>query len=181
MVNNLTKMTCFTRHLFFFSFLFLSSIIYGQNISKHYTSSTQDGGKLYFILPQSGFKNNKLKSELIYDLTYLSSSDSIVLNFSYFDKSEINIDSIALFYDNHETTSQVKTLFVEANKRKWHYRYSTKLNFDDIDSFFNQNSEPKIVLWTQNKPLELYVKPRIWKKQSSIIKKILTMIKYNQP
>jgi|SRR5690625_3785580 len=180
MVSNLTKMTWITRHLLFLSFLLLSNNIYSQDISKHYTSSTQEDGTLYYVLPQKGFKNNKIKSELIYDLTYLTSNETILLNFSYFDKSERKVDSIALFYNNQKATNQVKTLFVKADKKQWHYRYSSELKFVDMDDFLNQTSKPKIILYTQDEPIELLIKQRAWKKQSSILKKISTMIKYNQ-
>lgn len=180
MVNNQIKMECFARHLFFVSLLLLTSTINGQNISKYYTSSLQGNGTLYFIFPQSGFNNNKINSKLIFDITYLTTNDTVTLNFSYFDKSNRDIDSVVFIGDNKKYSSSVKKIFIETKKRKWHYRYSSKILFTDLNIFFIQSDKPKIILYTQQGVVELTIKARIWKKQSSVTKKILTLIKYNQ-
>lgn len=173
-------MACFARHLFFVSLLFLTGTINGQNISKFYNSSLQGNGTLYFIFPQSGFHNNKIKSKLTYDITYLTSSDSATLNFSYFDKLDRTIDSVTFISNSQKFSSSIKKIFIETKKTKWHYRYSTNILFTDLNIFFNQADNAKIILHTQQGMVELSIKTKTWKKQSSVTKRILTLIKHNQ-
>jgi hypothetical protein len=172
MVSNQIKMACFARHLFIVPLLLLTSL--------YYTSSLQGNGMLYFILPQSGFDNNKINSKFIYDITCLTTNDTVALNFSYFDKHERTIDSIVFISDNKRFSSTVKKIFIETEKNKWHYRYSTNFLFADLKTFYSQDNCPKIILITQNGSVALTIKTSIWKKQSLVTKKILTLITYNQ-
>lgn len=180
MANNMIRMAWLARHLFFIALLLLTGKINGQSIEKYYTSSLQEKGTLYFIFPQSGFENNKTKSKLIYDITYFETTDTVTLNFSYFDKLERTIDSVIFVNTNQRFSGSIKKLFIETNKSKWHYRYTSKILFTDINSFFNQTNNPTIILYTQQGIIELNIKTKNWKKQSSVTKKILTLIKYNQ-
>ena len=180
MANNQIKMACFARHLFCVSLLFLASTINGQNISKYYNSSLQGNGTLYFIFPQSGFNNNKINCKFTYDITYLTTNDSAILNFSYFDKLDRAIDSVAFITGSHRFSSSAKKIFIETKKTKWHYRYSTNILFTELNVFFNSVDNAKIILYTQQGAVELGIKSKNWKKQSSVTKKILTLIKYNK-
>ncbi|MGB9772388.1 MAG: hypothetical protein ACPLX7_10510 [Candidatus Kapaibacteriota bacterium] len=173
-------MACKARHLFFVSLLLLTGTINGQNISKYYTSSLQGNGTLYFIFPQSGFNNNKINSKLTYDITYLTTNDTATLNFSYYDKLDRTIDSVVFICGNQRFSSIAKKIFIETKKTKWHYRYSTNLLFTELNVFFNSADNPKIILYTQQGTVELNIKAKTWKKYSSVTKKILTLIKYNQ-
>lgn len=161
-------------------FLILTYNVNGQNISKHYTSSLQSNGMLYFILPQSGFKNNKINSTFIYDITYLTTNDSLTLNFSYYDKSNRDIDSIMFMCDTSQITCSTEKIFVETKKQKWHYRYSTQILFTDLNNFYSQTANPKIILYSEQEIVELHIKAKHWEKQSSVARKILTLIKHNK-
>jgi len=180
MANNQIRIACFARYLFFLSLLFLVSANNAQNISRYYTSSLQENGTLYFIFPQSGFGNNDSKSKLTYDITYLTTNDTATLNFSYFDASRHVVDSVSFIGNNKRYSSSVKKIFIGTKRRKWHGRYSSKVLFTDLNSFLSLTDKPRIILYTQQGAVELTIKARTWKKQSSVAKKILNLIKYNQ-
>lgn len=180
MANSQIKMACKARHLFIVSLLFIAITINGQNISKYYNSSLQGNGTLYFIFPQNGFNNNKINGKLTYDITYLTTNDSAILNFSYYEKLDRTIDSVAFISGNQRFSSSAKKIFIETKKNKWHYRYSTSLLFKELNVFFSATDDAKIILYTQQGTVELNIKTKIWKKQTSVTKKILTLIKYNQ-
>lgn len=180
MVNNQLKVAQQLRHLIFTSLLLLNISVVGQNISKYYTSSIQQNGTLFFIFPQSGFENSKIKAKLTYDITYLTKNDSAVLIFSFFDKTLREIDSIVFISVNKKYTSAVKKIFVEPKKQKWHFRYNSKFQFNELDEIFNSVSKPRIILYTKQGEVELDIKAKKWKKHSSITNKIFTLIKYNK-
>lgn len=165
------------------SSIFLIAVAFNvnaQNISKHYTASLQNNGTLYFIYAQNGFEHQQIKSRLSYDITYLTTNDTAVLTYSYFDKSTLDIDSISFTGGGEVYTSSAKKIFIETKKEKWHYRYSSRLLFTDLNNFFDQAKNPKIILYTKQGLIELTIKTKAWKKQSYVTKKILTLIKYNR-
>jgi hypothetical protein len=152
----------------------------GQNISKNYSSSIQNNGMLYFVFPQKGFENNKYRGKLTYDITYLTSKDTATLNFSYFEKSKRDIDSISFSNEAIKFSGSVKKIFIETNKLNWHYRYSTKVSFTDLNSFFIPNSNPKITIYSKQGDILLSTKQSDWIKKASKTKKILTLISLNK-
>lgn len=178
--NNNIKKACFTRFLMYFALLFLVTPIQGKNISKYYISSMQENGILYFILPQKGFEDKKSGSSLIYDITYLTTKDSVTFNFSYLDKSEKAIDSIALIYEDKQIRSLVQKIFIETKKEKWNYRYSSNFSYTDIVHFFNQKGNGKIRLYTQQEEVNLCIGKKKWGKISEVTNKILKLISYNK-
>lgn len=184
MANNENWWVCFctpTNFIVLLVIFLLMSTSSGiaQNISKHYTSSMQDEGVLYFIFSKSGFKNNKMKSKLNYDITYFSANDSATLNFSYFDKSIRTIDSLLFTGSNKTSFLKAKKIFIETKHKKWHHRYSLSVAFKDLDTLFSQAEKPVIILYTQQGIVELTIKAKTWKKHSSVLKKTFVLIKYN--
>jgi hypothetical protein len=157
--------------------LFTSLNTFSQNISKYYSSMMQPDGTLYFIFEHEGF-NNKV-ADLKYDLTYLTSGDSITMNFSVLSKDVIEVDSIQLLNDSTSLKIPANRIFIQPAKNKWHSRYGTKFLFKDAVTFFSKEN-PKIILVTKNKSSELSINPGKWKKQSEIIQKIFDLINYNR-
>lgn len=158
--------------LLFLSWTYLSA----QEISKHYTARHQENGILYFFHKQDGFKNSA--SWLVYDMTYLTNSDSITLNFTVNTKDDLKIDSIVLINDERITSNATK-LFVESKRDKWIYRYSAKFLFKDLEKFFVAGT-PTILIHSNNKPVQLSINKGKWKEQFSIMKKIFNLINHNR-
>tara|TARA_B100000614_G_C14336689_1_gene407125 strand:+ start:116 stop:679 length:564 start_codon:yes stop_codon:yes gene_type:complete len=180
-VSKKKKRTCSTRPFLILIFLIGSlGITNAQKISKYFTSSMQSNGVLYFIEPKQKFKNNKGDCNLFYDLTYLTTNDTVTLNFTYSDKEIREIDSIGLILDNRTVSSRTKKIFIESKMSKWKHRYSSQFLFDDLDLFFKQqSSKPIFIKFTENSFL-LKTRKRKWDKQSKILSKILFMIKVNK-
>jgi len=154
--------------------------VQAQNVSKYYTSLLQEENTLYFILPQDGFHNKERNSQFEYDITYSTKMDSVTLNFSYYDKEEADFDGIELKFQDKRVSNSLDRIFVEAEKKQWHYRYTTRLSLKDIEHFFATAKSPQIILNKANKTIELFVKPKKWEKQRLIINKILKLIRLNQ-
>ena len=173
-----TSLYCIVLTTLFFLIISINS--FSQNISKHYTSLRQSKGVLYYILPQNGFKNKDTKNEFIYDITYLTENDSLILNFSYFDKLIREIDSIAIIGGDRKYISLTNKIFIDIKRSKWHYRYSSNFLFNDIKTLFTQINSPTIILYSKQGLIELKIKSKTWRKQSAITNKILTLIVYNK-
>lgn len=160
------------------AFLLGTSAVSAQNIAKYYNSKTQEGSTLYHIFPTSGFKNGS--NEFIYDLTYLTTNDSVTFNFSYFDAAVLTMDSITIEGEGVSFTSDLKRFFVETKKSKWHYRYSASVPFADLRQLYGQEHCPTILLHTKQGDIKIGISQKTWNKQRSIIHKIIDLITYNQ-
>jgi hypothetical protein len=158
--------------------IFYSLNSFSQNISKYYNSVIQQNGTLYFILPQEGFNNNS--ADFIYDLTYLTSLDSVTLNFSIITEKVIEADSIRLISDSVSIPVHVTRLFVEPRKSKWHARYTSKILFSSLDSFYSGKTPPVISVFTGKEKIELNIQPGKWNKLSGITHRIFDLINYNK-
>ncbi|HLS30904.1 MAG TPA: hypothetical protein VK021_08615 [Flavobacteriaceae bacterium] len=181
MVNNSSKRTHLLRPLLFLliSIAFLNNA-FSQNISKYYTSSTQANGTLYFIEPKEEFQNKQAKQGLVYDLTYLTSKDSISLKFTFTDKESRAIDSIRLQNDQNSITGSTKKLFIDLKRKTWQHRYAADFDFDNLAEFYQQAENPKIIVYYSGKSTTLSIKTRKWKKEAQVLSKIFNLIEQNK-
>ena len=85
-----------------------------QKLHTHYSFLPQEGGNLYFIMPQKGFQtqDKKAKKKLIYDVAYLYPQDSATVNYTYFHLNTFVTDS---FYVSDESG---KALYASPSERK---------------------------------------------------------------
>lgn len=167
--------------LFLIIAILACSSLNAQKLSKYYTSKVQDKGELYFLFPHDGFCNRDADSELEYDLTYLSSQDSVTFNFSYFDEHRRSLKYMTFVYSGKTISNKVQRIFVEMEKKKWHYRYTTKFSYADLDKVFSPKNIPSIILGDgKSGDIKLQIKKGKWEKQAQIIAKIFEMINYNQ-
>lgn len=179
-VNNNKKREWYFRSLLIFIILIsFCEKTNAQKISKYYTAMMQENGILYFIEPQHTFLNKKKHDKLSFDLTYLTTKDSVSLNFTYSGDTLRTIDSIGFFQDER-FSSIVSKIFIEANNKSWVHRYSSKFAFNDIYRIYQQKNSPAILIYTDNKTIQLELKNSKWEKKSSIVSKILTLIKANK-
>lgn len=175
------------RSLVFLNGLLFLAIIYqaipaakAQNISKFYTSSIQDKGTLYYIFPLK-LNNNKKHLSFFYDITSLSSKDSISVNFTFYNNKKLVIDSFCLKNFNQELNLIPIKLFVETDKKYWIYRYSVQIHNANFNALFKSIQPPNIYLICNGEEkTELKIRKKSWKKQSKIISKILEIKDMNR-
>lgn len=165
--------------LLFLFILFLPSGLQGQKLSKYYVSFKAPNGTLYFIRPQKGFRSDKGQN-LKYDMTLLSSSDSLTLNFSYFDPGTLEPDSLLMHSGNGIVSSALSKIFVETSKKNWHYRYSARFAVKDAEDFFKQENPSDFILSCKEKNFRLTCKSSHWRKYSPINLRIFQLVRYNR-
>ena len=180
-VNNNIKRVCIAYpFLTLLVFLFLPYPGNGQNITKYYKISKQSNGILYFVMPKMVFENSLNGSILNYDITYLTVNDSATVNFSYLNNSAILIDSIAIIQSSKKFFSKTKKIFIEPQKSTWNHRYSSRFLFGDLTFVFNQETDPKILIYSNSGVSELLIKQKNWIKNADIVSKVFTMIRLSK-
>jgi len=165
--------------LFFFACLLRPSI--AQNISKYFTSSIQDSGTLYFIEPPTKFSNKTHQSKVVFDLTYLTTKDSVLLNFSLFKKKLVRINQLHFVQKNNCIQSPVKKIFVDSKNKKWHHRYAVKFSFNDLKQLFRDKQKPSLLLlFSDQSELQLMIKKKKWEKSAELLSRIFALIEANK-
>ncbi|NBC82856.1 MAG: hypothetical protein GVY19_05685 [Bacteroidetes bacterium] len=169
--------------LSFFAFLFLfvshTSVGLSQKITKHYASSIQENGVLYYVFPFEGFKEVDGKGEMTYDITYHTANDSAVVHISLYSPKNLGLQSAIINYDTLRLITKLQKVLVESYKKDWHYRYKFKLTLSDLNSIFNATVPPVINITADSENIKLHIRNRKWRKQSDIVRKIINLIKLN--
>ena len=166
--------------LYLILFVVLSGV--SQNISKQYIVSQQEDGLLYFIDSQEGWNNKKVKAELIYDITYNTSNDSLVFNFSLLTKQNIYPEGICVINGSDSLSNQVNKIYIDTQKSKYHYRYTTIFTFDDFYTLIKHGtSRALIIIYLKNNdPVVLTISKNQWLKQRKILEGIFNLIALNK-
>jgi len=164
--------------LFLFS-LFTFTELKAQKISKYYTVSSQKDGSLYFIEPEYSFESKKENCDLIFDMTFLSTEDSLLLNFSFISPEIVEIDSVRFTSDQKNIGSEAKKLFIEDEKKAWKHRYSSQFLFDELYDVFQSEKSPNLTVFSEGQSILLTMKQSKWKKKRDIVTKIFQMIEVN--
>lgn len=151
-----------------------------QDISDYYNYINQDNGHLFFIELDQEFTNKDEKSSLVFDLTHLTISDTITMNFTYVADEFKELEVIRFIQDDMEVSSPLEKIFVNADKGDWVHRYSSCFLFDDLEKIYQNPKKASLALDYGDETTILDVKQKSWDKKSAILSKILTLIKANK-
>lgn len=156
--------------------------INAQKINKKYSSYSNEAGTVYFVHPQKGFKSTELPKDLEYDLTYVSTTDSVTFNCTYFSKENaIKADSMALVSSTgNRISSSTEMFFMDTYKgNQWRNRASSKFIATDIVPFYNSQTPFQVIVYSGSKQYTFIMKQGEWNKQMPIVKKIFNLIELN--
>lgn len=171
------------KYLLLFTCLFFISSAWAQKINKDYLFYPQNGGNLYFILPQKGFKSidKTDKNGLVYDITYLTSNDSLTFSFTYVNEEICKPEKITILTANNKLLYQgeAQMLFVQPRKKDWEHRGSFKVPFDKAVEFYVEEEPYQLQIHTNRKDILFQIVANKWKKQRYLINRIFEVMKNN--
>lgn len=172
------------RYVIVSFFLFCMAGVSAQKINKDYSFLPQEGGNLYFIMPQKGFRtDDKLaKKDLVYDITYLCSQDSATVNYTYKYSTTFITDSLYVLDDAGQRLYDVKNtmLYTQPKGSRWEHRGTFKVPYPLLQTFYKSASPIQIVLIGKSGRHIVYtMKPSKWSKQAALIRNIFTVIDLN--
>jgi hypothetical protein len=153
-----------------------------QDISKYYIASYQEEGILYFIDPLEDWKNRKEKADFSFDITYFTANDSLVYNFSLLTKANSAPQFLTIKLGDESLFTKCEKIFIEAEKSRYHYRYSAKIAFDDFYRFIQTKAEePLIIVSLENQQEIIFSTTQSkWLKQHDILQRIFIIISLNK-
>lgn len=132
---------------------------------------------MFFIKPQKGFKANR--NDFIFDITADTHKDSVIFNFSFYDKRSLKIDSINFYSTKIEFSEKVTSIFVESERSNFHYRKTADIYFNDIFKFFSCDN-PKIIVFAEDESIEFDIRKRRWRRLSGVVHRILSLVELNR-
>ncbi|NDW18886.1 hypothetical protein D0T53_08165 [Dysgonomonas sp. 216] len=156
--------------------------ISAQDISKKYLSRIHNDGYLYFIYPMEGFSTNdtKAKKDMVFDITYLTTRDSVTYNFTYYTKEASPTDSVFILLPDNERSYVESTMFyVEPKRKNWEQRASLSIPAEFLNKMYENDLPYKVLVHSKGNSYLYTMKEKDWKKQSAIVRKILESIKYS--
>lgn len=166
--------------LLFFS---LSISGFAQKMHRHYSFYPQEGGNVYFIHPQKGFKSEDKTAvkDLIYDITYLSEHDSASFTFTYSLRDVMQIHTVEITDPNGQSiyTSEAQMLYVQPRKSAWQHRASIRIPYALLEQLY-RHDQPYVLTLIGGRTFRYQIKPGPWKKQAGMMSRIFDVVKYNQ-
>lgn len=186
MVNNNQKVggrILSLSNYFSFIFLILFSLYLvpctakAQSIENRYQSHLNADGVTYFIRPKHIGHHENING-FNYDITYHTSKDSVILNFSIMTKKPVKVDGLVLSCGEKKYVgSGVSALYVDIFGDKYEIRTTSRFSLKDVWEVYSQkealcfgihfdNGEEGSATYSLSK----------WKKDSKMISRILDLI-----
>lgn len=165
-------------------FLFLllctcAQLGFGQKVTKFYTSAKQDSGTLYFINTREEVKNKKANSRFSYQISYITSADSVVVNFSVTDDDALQIDSLR-FRSSSAISAAAEKLFIDPAKKLWHNRYTARFSFEEFKSLLEGAAPLSYAVHAKSGTIAFVPPAKKGRKTAAILKRIFAIIDLNR-
>lgn len=135
-----------------------------------------ESGKLYFI-SENIFESIDSNLKLPFDITHLSTTDSVSIKMSVYNEVLTSVDSMAIVWDDHRfVCQQPAAIYKEKEKKLWVHRYDCKAPYSDIKQSLTSESAPKFIIYTTDKASTYTLSTNKWKKLSPHIREIFMTI-----
>ena len=168
-----------TRHILTLLFLTIALTCSAQSIEKRYRSYLSERGTINFFRPKKlDVKANVDK--FIFDMTYVSRQDSIIINSSLSIKDEGVLSQFKLKSGEKEIPGEAVTmLYRDVTKQGYTIRISSRFLIKDIEECFSSNS-PLIftIVLTDGTVCTATYKPSQWKQERLQVTRILQSINF---
>lgn len=165
--------------LLLFSYIFS---IKAQTISSRYRSHLSNGGTTYFFCPKK-LRHTKNIDRFTFDMTYHTSSDSLLLNFSFVSPTPVNIKSLSLRNGKEQTHEgkKLSVLYRDIRKKSYEIRATSQFSLAEIEQIFSIKDKLSFeILLSNGVCCYATYSPSKWKKERRQITQIINLINYQQ-
>lgn len=153
---------------------------FAQSPNDRYASRKTQDGTIYFINPHKLKKINGIKS-FEYDVTLLTWTDSVTINFTY----ETDIMAIPDKFnivsgDNTYKCGNYKPLFIDLKKNHYEIRISAMFPVSEYEKIIETPSPPRFDIYLPGKEATATYSEKSWKKEHKILNSIYSLYKYSK-
>lgn len=151
-----------------------------QNIRGHYVSKAEQDGVIYHTFPCTLFENREA-GDLTFDITYKEHRDSLAtINFTYEMERATPADSIRFLSGATVMGGKVEKIYLEPGRKRWKHRYSLRVPFRNLMTFFDETATPRVMLFAGGETYVYDVKRSAWRSYAPVGYKICEMIRVNE-
>lgn len=151
-----------------------------QKINKYFTSLSQPNGVLYHVFSFASYNSSNSNSSFDFDVTYLSLSDSVVLNYTVLSSTPLQIKDITFGNTVGMIDIESKRLYIDNFKGKWRSRYSSTISKDYFIKLINADTSIDLIVESENSEQIFLLKGKVWDKHKLILKQIFQTILLNE-
>lgn len=165
------------RLLLLFIIVPFATLCHAQSVEKRYTNFIGNNGIVYFFYPKK-LKKLEGMEKFSYDITCSSKSDTAILNFSIYSLEPAETKKLTMHNGNDSIESiSCKTLFVDVEDKGYKTRCSTTFLLSDLKKMYKNKSTLYFkLLLKEGIACKANYRKREWKKESSVITRILNSI-----
>lgn len=160
--------------------MFSIACLTSAGIGDRYVSRNTQDGTIYFIEPKSlGVKDNILS--FTYDMTLLSWTDSVTVNFTIVSKRMEVPEGLAIRNSQYDFACRsYSPMFIDIVKKGFEVRVTSKFPLKEIEQIF-KSEEPPVFSFTQAGVAESAGYSRsAWKKERVKLQNIMSVYKYRK-
>lgn len=167
-----------SRLLISFLSIIISFSAFSQSAEGRYASRMTPDGTIIFIMPQKLGKTEGIKN-FEFDMTLLSWTDSVTVNFTYQSPTMGLPQSLTLSNSklNVECTDY-SLLYMDILKKGYEIRVTSKFSASDIKTLFSEINPPVFNFIQEGKPCFATYKEGAWKKDRKRINDIYQLYYY---
>lgn len=173
----------YMKHIIIFICLLFGIPISAQKINKDYIFYPQENGNLYFIYPQKGFTslNKTDRKGLEYDITYLTTGDSITFTYTYINTEICKSEAISFLTSDNQVLfkGEAQMLFIQPHKKNWRHRGTVKIPYAKAVEFYGQIPPARLQFHTNKQDIQYQIADSKWEKQRYLINRIFEIIANN--
>lgn len=170
------------RKLLLIMIVIATSVVgaYGQSADGRYISRMTQDGTLYFIMPQKIKKLSGIKS-FEYDMTLLSWTDSITVNFTFESQQMQAPKDLRLISGNNSIDcNSYSVMFIDIKKKHYEVRITSKFKASEIESVINSPTPPVFSFYQEQENKSASYTQSAWDKDRKKLIDIFNLYNYSK-
>ena len=153
-----------------------SCLSFAAKTEDMYLMRNTEIGDLFFIFENS-FHSLDNKHPLLFDITYLTSCDTISIKMTITDKTLVDIDSVKLSWSNTAyTVINPILIYKEKDNKCWVNRCDCIFPYTSVEQAFTNQQCPTFTIYTTKDTISYYLSPNKWDKLNRHFQEIFITI-----
>lgn len=171
---------CMKRFFSLFLVLWVSLAAFAVKLEDRYVMKTIEDGQIYYIAPYQISSKTKNIKPLMADVTYVTTNDSVTMNFSVWTPQELLADSIMLRSGKQVYCRDFETFFVERDAKLWIHRYSMRFPLESLNAIYAASTPFVLSVYAKGQTVEYSYTANMWPKEQDWMNQILHIIATNK-
>ena len=145
-------------------FCALATPLLAEKTEDMYVMRHSPEGQLFFIRPNTFYSTDN-KSELLFDITHLNTTDTASIKMTVYETTLVNVDSVALLCEGQRyICNTVESIYKEKEKKHWIHRCDCVFPLKAVKLAMIADQAPTFVVYTNKSTLSYTLVANKWTK-----------------